>query len=75
MSIPDWLDELGAKELGKQWDTEIKALNQQADVVLRANTLKTTKKGLHKALLGLLNMTLTLHQFKVLTLYLVVFCN
>ena len=43
--------ELGEKELGKQWDKEIHALNQQASVVLRTNTLKTTKKNLHKALL------------------------
>ena len=39
-SIPDWLDELGEKELGKKWDAEIAALNQQAPVVLRVNTLK-----------------------------------
>ena len=50
-SIPDWLDELGVKELGKQWDKEINALNKQADVVLRANTLKTTKEKLQKLLL------------------------
>ena len=41
-SIPDWLDELGVKELGKKWDKEIAALNQQADVVLRVNPLKAT---------------------------------
>ncbi|MFC7357038.1 RsmB/NOP family class I SAM-dependent RNA methyltransferase [Jejudonia soesokkakensis] len=41
-SIPDWLDELGVKELGKKWDKEIKALNQLADVVLRVNPLKAT---------------------------------
>jgi len=39
-SIPDWLDALGEKELGKKWDDEIAALNQQADVILRVNTLK-----------------------------------
>lgn len=49
-SIPDWLDELGEKELGKKWDAEIHALNQQAPVVLRANTLKTTKTGLKEKL-------------------------
>ena len=43
-SIPDWLDELGEKELGKDtWSKEMAALNQQADVILRVNTLKTTK--------------------------------
>jgi len=41
-SIPDWLDELGKKELGKNWDKEIAALNEQAAVVLRVNPLKAT---------------------------------
>ncbi len=49
-SIPDWLDELGQKELGKKWDKEIAALNQQADVVLRVNTLKTTVENLQNEL-------------------------
>jgi 16S rRNA (cytosine967-C5)-methyltransferase len=41
-SIPDWLDDLGLKELGKErWEKELKALNQQAEVILRVNTLKT----------------------------------
>jgi 16S rRNA (cytosine967-C5)-methyltransferase len=42
-SIPDWLDELGKNELGDRWDKEIHALNQQAEVVLRANALKAEK--------------------------------
>ncbi len=50
-SIPDWLDQLGAKELGAKWPPTIHALNEQAQVVLRANTLKTTPKILHKKLL------------------------
>jgi 16S rRNA (cytosine967-C5)-methyltransferase len=41
-SIPDWLDEVGSKELGKKWDKELAALNQLAPVVLRVNTLKST---------------------------------
>lgn len=49
-SIPDWLDELGHKELGKAWDKELKALNQQAQVVLRTNTTKTTVRALQDAL-------------------------
>ncbi len=49
-SIPDWLDELGSKELGKKWDAEIAALNKQADVVLRVNTLKTTLQQLQNEL-------------------------
>ena len=49
-SIPDWLDELGEKELGKKWDAEIAALNQQAPVVLRVNRLKTDVGTLQKSL-------------------------
>ena len=41
-SVPDWLDELGVKELGEKiWTQELSALNTQAPVVLRANSLKT----------------------------------
>lgn len=49
-SIPDWLDELGSKELGKKWDAEIAALNNQAEVVLRVNTLKTSVQQLQNEL-------------------------
>lgn len=50
-SIPDWLDELCVKELGEEkWSNEITALNEQADVILRVNTLKTTKLALQKKL-------------------------
>ncbi|QAA81521.1 methyltransferase domain-containing protein [Aequorivita sp. H23M31] len=52
-SIPDWMDELGEKELGKKWDKEIAALNQLADVVLRVNTLKTTLENLQNELADL----------------------
>lgn len=52
-SIPDWMDELGEKELGKKWDKEISALNQLADVVLRVNTLKTTVENLQNELADL----------------------
>lgn len=46
-SIPDWMDELGVKELGElKWTREIAALNQMAPVVLRANSLKATPKKL-----------------------------
>ncbi len=52
-SIPDWLDELGEKALGTElWTKEIAALNAQAEVILRTNTLKTDKqhlKGLLKS--------------------------
>jgi len=51
-SIPDWIDEIGEKSLGeKRWTKEIHALNEQAEVILRANTLKTTKEELRKNLL------------------------
>lgn len=50
-SIPDWLDVLGEKALGNElWTKEIHALNQPAEVVLRTNTLKTTKAALGKLL-------------------------
>ncbi|MCP4884688.1 MAG: class I SAM-dependent methyltransferase [Flavobacteriales bacterium] len=49
-SIPDWMDEIGEAELGKRWDDEIKELNKQARVILRTNTLKTTRKELQKLL-------------------------
>ena len=50
-SIPDWMDEMGVKELGEKiWEKEIHALNEQAPVILRVNTLKTTKDKLRSAL-------------------------
>ncbi len=49
-SIPDWMDALGEEALGKQWDKELAALNTQAPVVLRANSLKTTPKNLRNVL-------------------------
>ena len=50
-SIPDWMDELGVKELGESiWSKEIHAQNQQADVILRVNTLKITKEELQSKL-------------------------
>jgi 16S rRNA (cytosine967-C5)-methyltransferase len=53
-SIPDWMDELGVKELGeKVWAAEIAAQNQPAKVILRVNTLKTTKEKLRAILMDL----------------------
>jgi len=53
-SISDWMDDLGVKALGEAfWTKELHALNQEANVVLRANSLKCTKEQLHKALLKL----------------------
>src|SRR5690606_33417653 len=49
---PDWMDELGVKELGEEvWSKEIAAQNQPAKVVLRVNTLKTTKQKLRAILM------------------------
>lgn len=45
-SIPEWLAETLEKELGKTWEKEMQALNEQAPTILRANTLKTTAKHL-----------------------------
>lgn len=44
-SIPDWMDEVGEKELGDKWEKEITALNHQAPFVLRVNTLKSDLKS------------------------------
>ena len=53
-SIPDWMDELGVKELGEAlWTKEISAQNEQAKVILRVNTLKTTKEKLRAILMDL----------------------
>lgn len=49
-SIPDWLDELGERELGKLWEKELHSLNEAADVVLRVNTLKTNRNALQREL-------------------------
>lgn len=50
-SVPDWLDRLGAESLGEEaWTRELEALNQQAPVVLRANTLRTTPEALRTQL-------------------------
>jgi len=49
-SVPDWLFDLGQAQLKSEWLTELKALNQEAEVVLRANTLKTTPEKLQKIL-------------------------
>ncbi len=49
-SIPDWLDELGEKEFGANWEKELVALNEEAKVVLRVNTLKINRKSLQTQL-------------------------
>ena len=49
-SVPDWLDALGEKEIGKNWDKTLRALNQRPSMVLRANTLRTSPKELQNIL-------------------------
>ncbi len=49
-SIPDWLDALGEQELGERWGETLDWLNRPAQVVLRANRLKTDRSGLRKSL-------------------------
>ncbi|MBC6996865.1 RsmB/NOP family class I SAM-dependent RNA methyltransferase [Cytophaga sp. FL35] len=52
-AVPDWIDELCEKALGDElWTKEIAALNEQAEVILRTNTLKITKEKLRKELLN-----------------------
>jgi 16S rRNA (cytosine967-C5)-methyltransferase len=49
-SIPDWLHQVGTDELNAAWLRELPALNEPAKVVLRVNTLKTTRADLQKHL-------------------------
>ncbi len=49
-SIPDWMDELGTAELGDVWEKELQALNEEAAVVLRVNTLKISRQDLKREL-------------------------
>jgi 16S rRNA (cytosine967-C5)-methyltransferase len=52
LSYPDWLWETGNRELGQAvWEKEAIALNEQAPVFIRVNTIKTTVKKLSEALL------------------------
>ena len=51
-SIPDWLDLLGAEELGGDWPATLSALNEPASVYLRTNTLKTNRRNLVSSLFG-----------------------
>jgi 16S rRNA (cytosine967-C5)-methyltransferase len=51
-SIPDWMDQLGAEQLGDHWKPEMAALNKQASVVLRANRLKTDLATLKEKLIA-----------------------
>ncbi|MFT4969638.1 MAG: 16S rRNA (cytosine967-C5)-methyltransferase [Chitinophagales bacterium] len=49
-SVPDWLYQLIEKDYGKETPEILTALNQQAEVYLRVNTLKTTSENVIKSL-------------------------
>ncbi len=50
-SIPDWIDTVAVSELGEEtWNKEMASLNEQAFVILRANTLKVSKETLQATL-------------------------
>ncbi|MFV0238212.1 MAG: RsmB/NOP family class I SAM-dependent RNA methyltransferase [Flavobacteriales bacterium] len=50
-SIPDWLDERGIQELGIQvWEKELRAQNEKAKIILRANRLKVSVRQLQRNL-------------------------
>ena len=49
-SIPEWLDEMASTELQEQWSPTLSALNRTAPLVIRTNTLKTTRSKLQKSL-------------------------
>ena len=49
-SIPDWLDEMGHRELGDAWPPLLAALNKPASIILRTNTIKTTPTALRASL-------------------------
>ena len=50
-SIPDWLDRIGCDELGEnRWTSELSALNEKANVIIRANSLKINVNDLRKEL-------------------------
>lgn len=49
-SVPEWLYDYGKRELGEEWDDILRAMNQPAEVYLRANTLKNSRDELLKKL-------------------------
>ncbi|MBS1971310.1 MAG: RsmB/NOP family class I SAM-dependent RNA methyltransferase [Bdellovibrionales bacterium] len=50
-SIPDWIDELGRKELGgDSWEKAVIAMNQPGELYLRVNSLKATPDDVIAAL-------------------------
>ncbi|GIV55006.1 MAG: RNA methyltransferase [Candidatus Kapaibacterium sp.] len=45
-SIPEWLDRYGAEQCGNRWDALLAAFETEPHIVLRTNTLKTTRNEL-----------------------------
>lgn len=51
-SFPDWMDDLLVEQLGaERTDAEMAAMNEEADLVIRVNSLKTTKDIVRQELL------------------------
>ncbi len=50
LSVSDELDTYGYEAMGENWQKELSAMNHQAAIVLRTNTLKTTLPELRKLL-------------------------
>ena len=49
-SVPDWLDETGAEELGIRWADVLRVLNERPRIGIRINTLKTDVDAMENAL-------------------------
>lgn len=49
-SIPDWLDQYGAAQCGTRWDAILASLNKPPQLVLRTNTLQTSRSELVRLL-------------------------
>lgn len=49
-SFPEWFHELALKELGNEWPKIAHELNTPAQLILRANTLKTTREEVIRTL-------------------------
>jgi 16S rRNA (cytosine967-C5)-methyltransferase len=52
LSIPDWLHQVGEKELGGQWAEIMQSLNTPSKQVIRVNTVKTKREVLQQLLLA-----------------------
>ena len=51
-SVPDWIYQLFLEQYADQTDLALEKMNEQADVVLRVNTLKISREKLHEVLSG-----------------------